>query len=263
MRCTLLIVTVVCVLTPLAAPAETSCPLTAIGTASVAAVRDGRTLQLADGRVLRLAAVEAPDESRAALQTLTAGRTLRLARLTDGDAAHDRYGRLIAFAFAGDDALTVQQRLLAQGAAQVSAQVGDRSCADALLAAERQARAGRRGLWADPNFAPLAADNRARLEGQRGHFVLVEGKVLSVRVSGGTIYMNFGRRWTRDFSVVIPRRAHAAFAAAGVDPARLEGRRVRVRGFIEQRRGPIIEADAPEQIEIGGDGMRQSQEQRP
>lgn len=54
-----------------------------------------------------------------------------------------------------------------QGAARVSAHVGDMACADALLAAERMARAGRRGLWGDPNFAPLTAENRARLKGER------------------------------------------------------------------------------------------------
>jgi hypothetical protein len=75
--------------------------------------------------------------------------------------------------------------------------------------------------------------------------------------------MNFGRHWTRDFSVVIPRRLRATFAAAGVEPKRLAGRRVRVRGYIEQRRGPIIEADAPEQIELIGAGKGQSQDMRP
>jgi endonuclease YncB( thermonuclease family) len=249
----------------LAAPAaaQPPCPLSDIGTASVQAVRDGRTLALADGRVLRLAAIEAPDDSRAALRALATGRTLRLARLAHADTERDRYGRLVAFAFAGDSALSLQQRLLEQGAARVSARVGDRSCADALLAAERRARAAGRGLWADPNFAPLAAENRHRIESERGHFALVEGKVLSVRESGGTIYMNFGRYRTRGFSIVIPRRLRRTFTAAGVDPERLQGRRVRVRGFIEQRRGPIIQVDAPEQIELTGNGMRQRQETRP
>jgi endonuclease YncB( thermonuclease family) len=242
------------------AVAQEPCPLTAFGTATVAAVRDGRTLALADGRELRLAAIEVTDDSRAALQRLVAGRTLRLEKLGP---EHDRYGRLVAFAFAGVAEQSVQQALLAQGAARVSARVGDKACADALLAAERQARAARRGLWGDPNFAPLAAENRARLKGERGHFALVEGKVLSVRVSGGTIYMNFGRRWTRDFSVLIPRRREHAFAAAGVAPKQLAGRRIPVRGWIEQRRGPIIEADAPEQIELGGENMRHSQETPP
>lgn len=229
------------------AAAQAPCPFTTIGTAAVATVRDGRTLALADGRELRLAAIEVPAHSGGALQDLVAGRPLRLEKLAPD---HDRYGRLVAFAFVGDSTDSVQQVLLEQGEAQVSARVGDKACADALLAAERKARAARRGLWADPNFAPLPADNPARLKGERGQFVLVEGKVLSVRLSGGTIYMNFGPHWTRDFSIVIPRRRERIFAAAGITLKQLAGKRVRVRGWIEQRRGPIIEADAPEQIEI-------------
>ena len=61
---------------------------------------------------------------------------------------------------------------------------------------------------------------------------------------------NFGRRWTRDFTVTIPKRHRREFAAAGVDPKKLEGHRIRVRGWIEQRGGPVIEAEAPEQIEF-------------
>lgn len=85
---------------------------------------------------------------------------------------------------------------------------------------------------------------------------------MSVRVSGGTIYLNFGRHWTRDFSIVVPRRLRADFAA-GVAPESLRGRRIRVFGFIEQRLGPTSEADAPEQIELAGDGTRQSRKTRP
>lgn len=124
-----------------------------------------------------------------------------------------------------------------------------KACA-ALLSAERAARAARRGIWADPNFAPLSAENVAGLQAERGRFALVEGKVLSVRESGATIYTNFGRRWMRDFIVTILRRLQRAFAAAGVESQKLEGRRIRVRGWIEQRGGPIIAAEAPEQIEF-------------
>jgi DNA/RNA endonuclease YhcR with UshA esterase domain len=79
---------------------------------------------------------------------------------------------------------------------------------------------------------------------------LVEGKVLSVRESGATIYVNFGHRWTQDFTVIVLRRLQRAFAAAGVDPRALTGRRIRVRGYVEQRGGPVIAAEAPEQIEL-------------
>ena len=164
-------------------------------------MRDGRTLLLADGRELRLAAIEVTDASRAALQNLAGTNVLRL---EGASADRDRYGRLVVFAFAADSRQSLQQALLEQGQARVSARVGNKACADALLAAERAAREAHRGLWADPNFAPLSSENHARLRAERGHFTLIEGKVLSVRESGGTLYVNFGRRWTRDFSVIIP-----------------------------------------------------------
>lgn len=229
------------------AAADESCKLTPIGTAEVATVRDGRTLLLKDGRELRLAAIETDGAGRAALQALAEGRPLRLAKLAED---HDRYGRLVAFAFGGEARQSFQEMLLEQGQARVSARVGSKSCADTLLAAEKAARQAGRGLWADPNFAPLQAENLVRLRAERGRFVLVEGKLLSVRESGATIYMNFGRRWTRDFTVTILRRQARVFAAAGLEPKRLEGHRIRVRGFVEQRGGPIIEAAAPEQIEL-------------
>jgi endonuclease YncB( thermonuclease family) len=241
--------------------AQEACQLTPIGSATVAAVRDGRTLSLADGRQLRLAAIEVTDQSRAALQRLIAGKSLRLERLGSD---LDRYGRLVAFAFAGESGPSLQQELLAKGAARVSGRVGSRPCAEALLTSERAARAGRRGLWAYRRFSPIKAENLARLQANRGHFALVEGKVLSLHRSGGTLYLNFGRRWTKDFSVIILRRRRPIFAAAGVDPRRLEGRRIRVRGFIEMRRGPVIEAEVPEQIEFAdsADGARVSDKDR-
>ena len=223
--------------------AEAPCSGTPAGNGVVASVTDGRTLKLADGREVRLAAIEAPSDGTA-LRTLASGQALRLERISD-----DRYGRLVAYAYRDGDEKPLQFALLETGQARVSARAGGKACADALLAAEREARAAKRGLWADPNFAPLAAENLAGLGAARGHFALVEGQVLSVRESGATIYVNFGRRWTRDFTVTILKRQKRSFAAAGIDVDRLQGRRIRVRGVIEQRGGPIIEALAPEQIE--------------
>ncbi len=231
--------------------AQTACKPTPIGTATVAAVRDGRTLSLTDGRTLRLAGVEVIGKSRAVLQQLAAGKTLRLQKL---GADRDRYGRLVAFAFAGDSRESLQQALLAAGAARVGPHVGDRGCAQMLLETEGTARAARRGLWGDPRFLPIKARNITRIRALAGHFALVEGKVLSVHPAGGTIYLNFGRRWTRDFSVIILRRLRSTFATAGMAPRQLEGRTLRVRGIIEMRRGPVIEAGTPEQIEFAETG---------
>jgi hypothetical protein len=94
------------------------------------------------------------------------------------------------------------------------------------------------------------ADEPAGVARENGRFTIVEGSVLSVRESGATIYVNFGRRWSEDFTVTISKRSERTFATAGLAPKRLNGRRVRVRGWVEQRGGPAIEAVRPEQIEV-------------
>jgi hypothetical protein len=96
----------------------------------------------------------------------------------------------------------------------------------------------------------LNADNPTDVLAEQGRFALVAGRVLSVRESGVMIYVNFGRRWTEDFTVTILKRNERNFTAAGLEPQKLAGRQIRVRGWIEERGGPWIEATRPEQIEF-------------
>jgi hypothetical protein len=98
------------------------------------------------------------------------------------------------------------------------------------------------------------AEDPAGVLAVRGRFAVVEGKVLSVRESGGTIYVNFGRRWSDDFTVTVLKRNERSFTAAGMPLKKLTGQHVRVRGWIEERGGPWIEATRPEQIEIAERG---------
>jgi endonuclease YncB( thermonuclease family) len=230
------------------------CFSTPIGTFEVSAATDGRTLKLADGREVRIAGIEVPPGShatagKAALGQWVMGKTVILKQAEPG---HDRYGRLVAHIFVPQDGAErwLQQDLLTAGYAQVSASPGNASCTKALLAAETPARQDRRGLWADSSFAVKASDDLAGLMTRRGQFTVAEGRVVSVRESRGTIYVNFGRVWSRNLTVTILGRNRSAFEAAGIDLKKLEGARLRVRGFIEERGGPRIEAARPEQIEI-------------
>ena len=114
----------------------------------------------------------------------------------------------------------VAEKMLADGHARVSAQTGDRACTARLLALENAARNAKLGLWGEPVLCHSGGDSGADALGQRGHFTVVEGKVLSVRESGGTIYMNFGRRWSQALTVTIWKRHERIFAAAGSAPRR-------------------------------------------
>ena len=79
---------------------------------------------------------------------------------------------------------------------------------------------------------------------------MVEGKILSVRQAGATTYLNFGRNWTRGFAVTISRRVMPAFEAAGLSLSRSKIEGLWVRGFVEARGGPRIEALRVGQIEL-------------
>ena len=241
-----------------AASAVPSCSLAAFAEVTAQGAVDGRTIRLTDGREVRLAGIEVPpaEEARAlgiadvhALHALVAGKDLVLKHLNP---TTDRYGRLVAWGFlrtaVGEENLATL--LLAKGHARAAIPSGERACMAALLAAERSARAGKLGLWGDPRYESKRAQNPGEIAAARGRFSLVEGPVLSVRESGGVIYINFGRRWTEDFTVTILKRNERLFIAAGIAPKVLAGRRVRIRGVVEERGGPWIEATRPEQIEI-------------
>src|SRR5215470_6424421 len=205
------------------------------GEGRVTAIVDGRSFRLADGREIRLAGIEpaSPDATKgtAALSALLAGREIML---RGDDDAPDRYGRQTAFVFIAGEENSVQATLLAQGEAFAAADIPDKDCAAGLLAAESAGRAAKKGIWAGPS-ATKNAESTGDIAAGNGRFMLVEGRVLSVRQAGATTYLNFGRNWTRDFAVTISRRVLPSFEAAGMAPKSLENRRIRVRGLIETR----------------------------
>lgn len=256
-----------CASAPSAARAGASCSPGAEAR-TVISVSHSHVLTLENGEQLRLADIEIPSlraasaasgadaEAQAFLREKVVGRTVRMRPV---DPPLDRYGRLRAYLFvdgtSGAQGLepSVQQGMVLRGLARVAARVAGGPCAAGLKDSEREARKARAGLWVDPEYAVLRSDDSAGLRRFRGRFVVVRGRVLSVRESGATVYINFGRRWSEDFTVSTPRRNLPLLAAGGVDPKRMERRVVMVRGWLEERGGPWIELTRPEQIEVVGD----------
>ena len=236
-----------------------------MATGRVRSVIDGRTLLLEDGREVHLAAIEvAPmiaaaadgqERDRAgraaqrALADLALGRDVALRQAA---ASADRYGRIVAFGFVTQDKTerSLQHELVAQGHARLAARIEAQACLGELRTRERAARRAALGLWADPHYSVQSAEKPADITARRGRFSVIEGEVVSVRESRGTTYINFGRRWSESFAAVILKRNAGALLAAGLDPKRLGGRRVEVRGFVELRGGPRIEVARPEQIAV-------------
>ena len=237
----------------------------------VAAVIDGDTLELEDGRRLRLAGIEAAkppasggvdaepgrrwslaEAASAALTELALGRELTIHGEGRREAHTDRHGRLVA-QLVRDDGLWLQGELLARGHARVHTQPDTRALAREMLAVEAKARAAERGIWRTRVYAVRPAEPDALLR-VRDSFQIVEGRVLRVTKAGNEAYLDFGEDWRTDVTVHIARGPLGDVRKAGIDPLSYEGRTVRVRGWVGLRSGPMIEITHPEQIERVEDG---------
>lgn len=216
---------------------------------AVASVIDGRTAALADGTVVRLSGLDIPAgrwqaTARGVLDLLLQGRSVQLAPVT---AMPDRHGR-VPGRLRREDGAGMAEELLRRGLARVDAAGADPAAVlAALLAVEGTARAQGRGLWADPAFAVRAADGLGRDALDR--FQIIEGRVLQAALVRGRVYLNFGTDRRQDFTVTAEPAIVARLAAAGQDLLPLQGRRVRVRGWLDWFGGPRIAIERMEQIE--------------
>jgi micrococcal nuclease len=221
-----------------------------------AGARDGATLRLTDGREVRLAGVVAANDldgdqdaaarATAALDRLVAGKRVLLYSPPD---ATDRHGRILAQIALADGAW-VQGLLVANGMLRVGPEAGEPACAEPLIAHERAARAAHAGLWTEPRFSVESANHLAALNAAIGRFAVVEGTVIRVGETASRTYIDFGRRYREDFTIVIPREARAQFRAAGIELKDLRGKRIRGRGVLFSSGGPAIEVRKPASIEI-------------
>ena len=227
-------------------------------TAQVAAVIDGDTVTLADGREVRLVGIQAPKlplgrrgfaewplagEAKTKLEGLTLGQDVTLHY---GGARADRHGRLLAHLTQTGGTVWVQGALLQAGLARVYSFPDNRALAAEMLALEREARAARRGIWAHPYYKIRTPDETRR---DIETFQVVEGRVLQAAAVRDRLYLNFGPDFRTDFTIAIARRNLKLFGRE-FDGASLEGKTIRVRGWLKSVNGPMIEATHPEQIEV-------------
>jgi len=239
-----------------AGPAGAACG-SAAGTVEAAAVDERGEIVLADGRTLRLAGLDLPQPGRgdpalaaAARALLTAQFVGRPATLTLVSAAPDRWGRALGDLAAPTPAaasVSAAAALLAAGMARVRPEFETRGCEAARLAQESAARAKGLGVWRDPDYAVLAADDAASLARRDGRFVVVEGVVRRIGLGRARLYLDLGGRGA--LSVVASRKTQAAFEAAGAPLTALAGETIRVRGALDGRFGPQLEIVDPLMLE--------------
>lgn len=231
---------------------------------TIVRIIDGETVGLDDGSELRLIGALAPRaldvgaepgtwpreaKTRAGLEALAVGKSVEL---WFDSVREDRYGRQQAHVhfIEGDQRRWLQGHLLAQGLARAYTGAGNRACAHELLAAEHVARAMQRGLWADAAYQVRRADRAAELPAYRTTFQIVEGRIARVAFVRGVIHLNFDRNWRKAFSASLRGADRGLLGTFAGDPKALEGRQVRVRGWIEGRDRPAIHLSSGGLIEV-------------
>jgi len=228
------------------------------GSVMVQFVIDGDSLLLADGRTVRMVGIQAPKlpkgrlnfaewpfarEAQTALSELIRGRNVTL---HFGGTREDRYGRVLA-QLTRDDGLWVQGELIRRGLARVYTFPDNRAAAAEMLAVEREARAERRGLWADAFFAIRDPEEAGRFA---GNFELVEGKIVDGARTANAVFLNFGADWHTAFTLRLNSETLRLFRSEKVDPLAFIGSTVRVRGYIRRDRDrAIMDVTHPEEIE--------------
>jgi endonuclease YncB( thermonuclease family) len=211
------------------------------GTVTVDRALDGDSVRLADGRQLRLIGINAPEfgkdgaapqplarEARAALAAMVDGRALRA---ESGREPHDRHGRVLAHLYTDDDR-SVEDELLRRGLAWLVAVPPNTDRVHRLAAAEAEARADRRGVWAEPAYAPQPVESLAPTD---TGFRFVTATVRAVDDRRHAYYVQLApRAW-----MIIPRQDWREYfsgrAGHGRHPNSLVGRRVEVRGWFTAR----------------------------
>lgn len=212
------------------------------------------TFVAADGETmtLRLAGIELPRGGTPghalAMQFIDSeleGRPVTL--LSGGGERFDRFGNRLGDLDLGGQ--TLAEQLVREGFAIAYSWPDTREAAARLIPLEAEAREAGRGLWGadvfrirtpEPNTLALYLET----------VQIIEGRVISIGDTRERLYLNFGFDYRTDFTVSVNQRDTARFEEAGLDLRTLEGRIIRVRGWIQAINGPSISIDHPERIEV-------------
>jgi endonuclease YncB( thermonuclease family) len=204
-------------------------------------VHDGDTINLSDGRKLRLIGINTPELARdrrpAEPYAEEAKRRVmhyvpRHSRveIIYGRERHDRYGRLLVHVIL-PDGRNLNRLLLHEGLAQAIVMPPNTRLLECYLDEERSARARHQGLWQLAYFQPLRA---AALSGREQGFHLLRGKVRHVGESRKSWWLDL------DGPVSVRIAKHDLAYFPDTDFRALLGRRIEVRGWLHRYRAKLM-----------------------
>ncbi len=225
----------------------------------VTRVIDGDTVTLADGQALRYIGIDTPETKIKkngefvyepqpfSLEAMELNRSLvegKAVRVEFDVVRKDSYGRLLGYCFVDD--VFVNARLLEEGLAVVYTFPPNVKYADTFYALQVKARQEKQGFWGSYETIPdtQAANHLNQIRA-------VRGRVRSTYQSGKAVFLNFGKDYKTDFTVVIFNNVLPTFRQQHIEPGiYYKGKTVEVIGRIKEYNGPEIIANAPYQIEV-------------
>ena len=229
-------------------------PGKALGEVELFAIRDGEKLLLREGGPLRFAAIRAPyppigqQPGRWPPVQVLSRRIEALAAeglIVYPTGSSDRYGSRLANLWSLKEKAWLAEVLAGEGLAIVAPEVLFDPAYAAVAAAERAARDKNLGIWSSPAHRVLCADDAYDGIDQ---LRVVQGRILEAAAVSGSLYLNFGADWRRDFTL----RLKAGRGARRTEQLRLAGdlqkHTIEVRGWIHYRGGPMIDLDNLGQI---------------
>ncbi|MGC5777434.1 thermonuclease family protein [Methylobacterium sp. NFXW15] len=202
-------------------------------------------LRFASGGRAVLDSLHWPEDETAARERIGARAGQRLAISPRG--GPDRWGRERVGAESLTDGADLAGDLVAAGLVPVDPGEADELCRPALRLLEQAARRQRLGLWWED---PIDAQDGPALRRLAGHYAVVEGRVRHVGERSTRTYLDFVPRGGDGLTVTVTKRTWRRMAAHGLTADSLHDTRVRVRGVIDVRRGPILVAATPDAIEM-------------
>ena len=176
------------------------------------------------------------------------GKTVRLAVEGRERDRHDVRLAHVAYPIENGESWLAAE-LVGRGLARADPGMGQGRCVAPLIDLEREARAAGKGLWQLPHYQLRDANNTAAMRADALQFVVAEGIVRDVVRRAGETYLNFGAERRTGFSALIIERDRKAMEASGLRVEDLAGVRVRLRGYVELREGPLIRVGRVAQLE--------------
>ncbi|MCF7972032.1 MAG: thermonuclease family protein, partial [Methylococcaceae bacterium] len=202
-------------------------------------IYDGDTVQLADGRKIRLLGINTPEIEHpnqveqaggvAAKEWLTEALKGKKIRLEFDQEQRDKYQRYLAHIFT-EQGVHINRELVLFGFASVTVFPPNLKYVPQLVAAEREAEASKLGIWAYSEYSVKSVQQLTK-KNKRG-WQRVSGTVAAIKVTAKNVYLKFAE----NFEVGI-KKEHLGYFN---DLNALKGRKIEVRGWVNRHKNSYM-----------------------